>query len=410
MTGEYAAQFESNEKVLFLLNKHTGLAPYSHEFVIGGIDPQLLSGFVTAMGSFLAEVAGSEETGWKTVYGSDTTFIVEVNDWVVGVLAVSRETTELRSRVRRVVRDFKQSFEVLKESEGIDGGLFVEFDQFVMKTFTFDKVAPQSVVMRRSDWEGALDRLERPGPQTLARDLVPKLETAMTVSELVESHSLSLKEVRDSISEACWHNAVHVNYIPAERDILEISERALSTMLDSINPLGLSTMTITVVGRLDGRTTLEPITGDLNQDDKNMVLEELGDLILSGHIHRISMERESVLVNECILTRFAKACSEVLDAEQIQHTAKRILALGIAKHPWLSRVRVHDDLSLQSVLDEAMTPRDFDLLAEALEQFLNDLVDTLSEEMERSDVIDLLKYARWSCQEDWIPGLTEAVL
>ncbi|MHA2432139.1 MAG: hypothetical protein ACXADO_02795 [Candidatus Thorarchaeota archaeon] len=396
--------------MLFLLNKHTGLAPYSHEFVIGGIDPQLLSGFVTAMGSFLAEVAGSEETGWKTVYGSDTTFIVEVNEWVVGVLAVSRETTELRSRVRRVVREFKQSFEVLKESDGIDGGLFAEFDQFVMKTFTFDRVAPQSLVMRRTDWEGTLDRLESPGSQSLARGLVPKLETSMTVSELVKKHSLSLKEVRDSISDACWHNTVYVKYIPTERDILEISERALSTMLDNLNPLGLSTMTITVVGRLDGRSTLEPIIGELKQDDKERVLEELGDLLLSGHVHRISMERESVLVNECILTRFVLACAEVLGAEQLKDTAGAILSPGIAKHPWLSRVRVLDDLSLQSVLDETMTPRDFDLLAEALEHFLNDLVDALSKEMERSDVKDLLKYARWSCQEDWIPGLTEAVL
>jgi hypothetical protein len=396
--------------VLFVLNKHTGLSPYSHEFVIGGIDPQLLSGFVTAMGSFLAEVAGSEETGWKTVYGSDTTFIVEVNDWVVGVLAVARETTELRSRLRRVVREFKQSFEVLKDSDGIDGGLFNEFDQYVMKAFTLDKVAPQSLVMRRNDWEDTLDRMTRPGPQALARDLVPKLESSITISQLVETQSSSLKEVRDSISEACWHNAVHVKYIPTERDILEISERALSTMLDSLNPLGLSTLTIAVVGRLDGRTTLEPIIGDSVQDERERILEELGDLILSGHVHKISMERESVLVNECILTRFAEACSEVLGSEQIQKTASAILASGIAKHPWLSRVRVHDDPSLQSVLDEAMTPRDFDLLAEALEQFLNDLVDALSKEMERSDVIDLLKYARWSCQEDWIPGLTEAVL
>ncbi len=410
MTGESENQYDSNEKVLFVLNKHTGLSPYSHEFVIGGIDPQLLSGFVTAMGSFLAEVAGSEETGWKTVYGSDTTFVVEVNDWVVGVLAVARETTELRSRLRRVVREFRQSFEVLKESDGIDGGLFSEFDQYVMKAFTLDKVASQSIVMRRNGWEGALDRMESPGHQNLARDLVTKLEKSVSVSRLVEAHSLSLKEVRDVVSEACWHNAVHVKYVPTERDILEISERALSTMLDRFNPLGLSTATIAVIGRLDGRTTLEPCTGELNQDDKNVVLEELGDLILSGHIHRISMERESVLVNECILTRFARACSEVLGAERIRQIARSTLASGIAKHPWLSRVRVHDDMSLQSALDEAMTPRDFDLLAEALEQFLNDFLDILSEEMERNDVIDLLKYARWSCQEDWIPGLTEAVL
>ncbi|MHA2602853.1 MAG: hypothetical protein AM324_012085 [Candidatus Thorarchaeota archaeon SMTZ1-83] len=396
--------------MLFVLNKHTGLSPYSHEFVIGGIDPQLLSGFVTAMGSFLAEVVGSEETGWKTVYGSDTTFIVEMNDWVVGVLAVARETTELRSRLRRVVREFKQSFEVLKDSDGIDGGLFAEFDQFVMKTLTLDKVAPQSLVTRRNGWEASLDRMEHSDSKTLARDLVAGLEVSMTVSKLVETHSQSLKGIRDSIAEACWHNAAYVKYVPTEHDILEISERALSIMLDSSNPLGLSTMTIAVIGRLDGRTTLENFIGELSQDDKDRVLQELGNLILSGHIHRISMERESVLVNECILTRFAGACSEVLGAEEIQQTVSIILASGVANHPWLSRVRVQDDLSLQSVLDEAMTPRDFDLLAEALEQFLNDIVDALSEVMERNDVIDLLKYARWSCQEDWIPGLTEAVL
>ena len=396
--------------MLFVLNKHTGLSPYSHEFVIGGIDPQLLSGFVTAMGSFLAEVVGSEETGWKTVYGSDTTFIVEMNDWVVGVLAVARETTELRSRLRRVVREFKQSFEVLKDSDGIDGGLFAEFDQFVMKTLTLDKVALQSLVTRRNGWEASLDRMEHSDSKTLARDLVAGLEVSMTVSKLVETHSQSLKGVRDSVTEACWHNAAYVKYVPTERDILEISERALSIMLDSSNPLGLSTMTIAVIGRLDGRTTLENFIGELSQDDKDRVLQELGNLILSGHIHRISMERESVLVNECILTRFAGACSEVLGAEEIQQTVSIILASGVANHPWLSRVRVQDDLSLQSVLDEAMTPRDFDLLAEALEQFLNDIVDALSEVMERNDVIDLLKFARWSCQEDWIPGLTEAVL
>jgi len=344
------------------------------------------------------------------VYGSDTTFIVEMNDWVVGVLAVARETTELRSRLRRVVREFKQSFEVLKDSDGIDGGLFAEFDQFVMKTLTLDKVALQSLVTRRNGWEASLDRMEHSDSKTLARDLVAGLEVSMTVSKLVETHSQSLKGIRDSIAEACWHNAAYVKYVPTEHDILEISERALSIMLDSSNPLGLSTMTIAVIGRLDGRTTLENFIGELSQDDKDRVLQELGNLILSGHIHRISMERESVLVNECILTRFAGACSEVLGAEEIQQTVSIILASGVANHPWLSRVRVQDDLSLQSVLDEAMTPRDFDLLAEALEQFLNDIVDALSEVMERNDVIDLLKYARWSCQEDWIPGLTEAVL
>ena len=62
----------SNEKILFLMNRFTGVAPYSHEFVIGDLDPQMLSGFVGAMGSFLGEFVGAERSQWKTVYGSDT--------------------------------------------------------------------------------------------------------------------------------------------------------------------------------------------------------------------------------------------------------------------------------------------------------------------------------------------------
>ena len=57
----------SNEKLLLILNKENGLAPYSHEFISGIQDPQVLSGFISALSSFLCEVTGSNSSQWKTV-------------------------------------------------------------------------------------------------------------------------------------------------------------------------------------------------------------------------------------------------------------------------------------------------------------------------------------------------------
>ncbi|MHA2045042.1 MAG: hypothetical protein ACW99G_09625, partial [Candidatus Thorarchaeota archaeon] len=62
----------SNERVLTVLNRLTGVSPYSHEFVPDSEDPQMLSGFISAMGNFMGEVTGTEEVQWKTVYGADS--------------------------------------------------------------------------------------------------------------------------------------------------------------------------------------------------------------------------------------------------------------------------------------------------------------------------------------------------
>ncbi|MFX1263030.1 MAG: hypothetical protein ACFFAZ_13155, partial [Promethearchaeota archaeon] len=90
----------SNEKVLFILHRESGAALYSHEFIPGGLDPQLLSGFVSAMTSFIGTLAGGEQTQWKTEYGEDIVLLVEGGEWALGVMAISRETNEVRSKLR----------------------------------------------------------------------------------------------------------------------------------------------------------------------------------------------------------------------------------------------------------------------------------------------------------------------
>ena len=128
-TYDYAKM--SNEQVIFIIDKYSSMAPYAHEFVAGSADPQLLSGFIGAMSNFMEEMTGSEQIQWKTQYGSNSTFLVESGEWTLGVLSVLRETSEVRSKLRRIVVEFEDAFQALKGAEGIEGAAFKEFDKQV---------------------------------------------------------------------------------------------------------------------------------------------------------------------------------------------------------------------------------------------------------------------------------------
>lgn len=140
-----------NDKVLFILNRLTGMAVYSHEFITGGVDPQLLSGFFGTMAGFLQEFVGSEESQWKTVYGSDTTFMVEGMSWAAGVLAVSRETSELRGKLHMIATEFEATYSSFRNAQGIEGGLLDDYDEFVMRVFHADRVTQESRLSLKAD-------------------------------------------------------------------------------------------------------------------------------------------------------------------------------------------------------------------------------------------------------------------
>ncbi|NHJ12513.1 MAG: hypothetical protein EAX95_02500 [Candidatus Thorarchaeota archaeon] len=399
----------SNEKVLFLLNRYTGLAPYFHEFVIGNLDPQLLSGFVSAMSSFLAEFLGSQQSSWKATYGPDLTLVAEAGDWVVGVLAVSVETTDLRSRLRRVVYEFEETFGALRDTDGFEGTAFDEFDEYVMKAFISDKISPQSLVARRPRWKEYIQPSVSPQVSFVIRKMLLNLEAETTASKIAYQNFMPFKDARDYMLRACWQNLVTIKYVPNEEDILDVAEEVLTNALDRSNPLKLSTATTRVLGQLNGRDFLSRFINHFSMETRQSVLRELANLIFLGYIHRITVERELVLVEECVISRFMKACTELVDIESLRDIVVNIIDEAIESEPWLSRTRVLEDLSIICTLQGQMYPRDLDQMFAALEYLLKGLVENLNPVVGQDNADDLLSHARMHCQEDYIPGIARGV-
>ncbi len=138
----------SNEKILILFNIRHGLAPYSHTFTRSYIDEQVLAGFISAMLSFMEETTGSQCSHLQTEYGPDSTLIAEIGEWVVGVLIVNRVTSDLRSKLRRVVKQFEAEYAFLKDIDTITGKIYSEFDRSVRQAFVDERISERQSFSR----------------------------------------------------------------------------------------------------------------------------------------------------------------------------------------------------------------------------------------------------------------------
>lgn len=398
----------SNEKLLLILNKDTGLAPYSHEFINGFQDPQVLSGFISALSSFLCEVTGSNSSQWKTVFGSDSIILVEGGDWSVGVLIAERETSELRSKLRSIVREFEDCFEFLRDVEGIEN-IFDDFNQYVRRVFVDERISSRAVVTKFCDWRNSLSNFALPSTAFQVSKVLLGFEKSSTIQEIAEFQKCTIEEVIAIVSTAYWHGLVKVNYIPLDHDILSLSEKASSIIFRKSNPLNLPASYLRIIARLDGRTPLSVITSNTIIRDQKF-LDILGSLINSGFVQRISIERRLVLFNECILSHLVFNGIKTVGKDTMKNFFETVSAMDDSFHPWSGRLALSDLMQINCVLEESMTPDDLDDMYETLEYFIEEITKLLFKRCGTKVVKRLINKVRSECREIWAPYFSDVVI
>jgi hypothetical protein len=367
----------ANEKLVMILNKNSGLAPYSHEFCRGNLDPQIVSGFISAMTSFMGEMMGNQQTHWKTEYGSDSMLLVEHGAWVIGVLVVSRETAEGRRRLMRVVSEFEDYFMALRESDGIEGSALHDFDQFVRKAFVNEQVTRRSVVIKNPEWKNMLFDFDLPSIAFAVSKILLGFEEKQTIEEIARFQSMSIEDTIDLVSKAYWCNAVFLKHIPDETEILTLSEKASTVIFQKDNPLKLSNVTLNITARFDGRASISQLIENINDQDFEIVLDELGTLFNKGFIQKISSEQGQVLHNESILSFLVSEGSMIIGNKKMKEIFETIRRSSGDHYPRIYRIMMADRMRVQCKIDENMTVADLDDLNKALELFLQELTEHL---------------------------------
>jgi len=384
------------------------MAPYSHEFVSGGHDPQILSGIVSAMSSFMNEITGVEESRWKTVYGSNSVLLVQGGEWIVGVLEVMRETSEMRSKLRHLVREFEDSFPMLRDGDVFDGTIFEQFDRFVRRVFVDDRLSERSIILKGSDWSDIHGQYARPSIGFKVARLLHGLKSGQSIAEVARSQGLPVEEVKNLVSEAVWQSVIHLKYIPADDDILALSERSSSVVLKPGNPMRISSATLKVLAHLDSRTPVYSIMRGVGPEFVDRVLDELGNLIDEGYVQRIPLERRFVLLHECIISRFMAALAKAAGPTRARRWWLTVCSKGTDQHPLLGRIRLTRDFRARCVIEDTMTPADLDNMYDALGYLINEIENqpSITGDTNRS----LLQIARAHCRRVWGSYLMDTTL
>ena len=398
----------SNEKVLFILHRETSAALYSHEFIPGGLDPQLLSGFVSAMTTFIGTLAGGEQTQWKTEYGEDIVLLVEGGEWAIGVMAISRETNEVRSKLRRIVREFEANYQGFRNLDRIDELAISEFDRFVMNAIVLDRLSEKSVVIRNANWESVMLPIESSEVLMNVMKFLMRIKSGHTIEMIAKKQRMTLEEVKDVVALAFWHNAIRVVYVPTNNDILSLSEGSLSPLLSRDNPLGISTPTMKVIGAFDGRSPLSAFLEMFQLKDGGDIPLELGDLVNRGYVQRISTERRLLLANECVLNELLQLGKSILGSARMNEFFASTLEAGATLHPWTVRVREISPLTIQCEINDSMSTLDLDDMHTAIEFLIGNLTVRMSKKSDVDHIGSALALAKKRCSEKWGQFLVES--
>ena len=405
----HATTVLSNEQVLFILNTSSGLAPYTHEFVPGKQDSQILSGFISALSSFMGEMTGRTASQWKTIFGHDATMIVENGVWATGVLAVSRDTTELRSKLRMVVREFEEAFYHLRDADEFHGSVLVEFDGYVRRVFTSDRISERTLILNVSRDPVQFAKMT-PSQKFKITKFLKQVRDWQTVGEAAEEQGLALDETIELVSAAYWSGAVYLLHIPSDSDILMPSAESLSILLSPDNPTGISEDTLRVVGSLDGRTPLGDLMGRLDISDNEAVLFELGYLLNRGLVERLSLEGKFSLVAECVATQVFRQMIDLVGLEKALIEYKSIVSENVTRCPWISFLRVLPDGEVRYERFPTLSPTDIDRLTDALETLSKSFSERAAELIGRNSASEMLRNTRKTCQTRFESLLTNVVM
>jgi len=400
---------ESNEKLLMILNKNSGLALYLHEFSKSSLDLHIISAFVSAMTSFMSAITGEKQSSWKTVYGSDSVILVEVGKWAIGILVVSRETSEARSILGGVTAEFEDCFAVLRDSDEIEGTAFREFDQFARTKLVDERITSRTLVLKRPEWRTLVSAFDLPSVAFSVSKILLCIEDSQTVKEIAEFQNLQIQEVIEIVAKAFWHNTVFLKFTPTENDILSLSEGASTILFQKTNPLNLTNASLNVIACFDGRTPFFHFTSSMDDNELKVLLDDMGTLVNKGFIQRISVERRRVLLKECILSLLSSRGASIIGHKEMKKIFAIVRREGRLHHPWISRVLLTDRIQAHCLLEESMTTNDLDDLANALEFFITRLGEQLSKRYVGWVVERMLCKIRNDCQASWTPHLAKLV-
>ena len=190
---------------IFFVHKDRGLNILQHSFSGSKLDEDLVSGFISAIISFIGALHPPTKTERKnklirTIDRGDFKILIEAGEYIMGILFVNIEKVEVRTKLREILREFEAAFEF----EGWDGTLDIEkmetFKENIFKIFAKEIIQISDVPILTpsvKEFFATHDELDLLGELNLSAGLIElllRIDGTADVQEIANRLECSVEE------------------------------------------------------------------------------------------------------------------------------------------------------------------------------------------------------------------------
>nr|MDO8079590.1 hypothetical protein [Candidatus Freyarchaeota archaeon] len=183
--------YDSDIYSLYFIERDSGKCMYYQKFSGVEVDPDRLSGFISAIVSFSEELLPKMGDEWlKTIDRGSFKLLVERGNNVYGLLIAETETPEVRMKLKHLVAEFEKRFSTKIVGWKGELGVFEDFRNDVFRAFPAQSILPQYI-------PELLTRLSK------SVEVTPKMSAVLKILE--EDPETNLQEIANrsgySVSE-----------------------------------------------------------------------------------------------------------------------------------------------------------------------------------------------------------------
>lgn len=283
----------SNIYALYFIERDSGKCMYHQKFSGVEVDPDRLSGFISAIVSFSEELLPKMRDEWlKTIDRGSFKLIVERGDNVYGLLIAETETPELRTKLKRLVEEFEKIFSTKIIGWKGELGVFEEFKNEVFRVFPAQSILPQYIPEILTRLSKSID--VTPKMSAILKILEEDPETSL--QEIADKSGYNISEILEEIRSLVIRGLISFKVRVREDEVYQISPRTWEALIKGVYELEkiqkiYGVKGVEILFANDGKRTVKDIAQGLRLN-LGFVKVVLGYFLLEHFIELVSKEKK----------------------------------------------------------------------------------------------------------------------
>jgi len=229
---------------IFLIHKERGLNILQHSFSGSKLDADLVSGFISALISFINSLKPPtedyrEEKLIRTVDRGDFKILIESGDDIMGILFVNLDKIELRLKLREVIQQFEETFDLKNWDGSVEKEKFEAFKEIIFKEFADEIIQVSDVPLLAPGLQEFLsthDELDLLGEYNLSVGLIElllRIDGTSDIQEIANWTESPVDEVIEKIGYLLELGNITIESPINEPDIFVLTPEAMPIFSDN---------------------------------------------------------------------------------------------------------------------------------------------------------------------------------